>query len=53
VNHKYGARQVALLSLDDRPGGRCPELIAVGGQIGIEYFPGVLIEDLASEQRTR
>jgi len=53
VNHEYRARQAALLSLDDRPGGRCPELVAVGAQIGIEYFAGVHIEDLASEKRAR
>jgi hypothetical protein len=53
VNNEYGARQVALLSLDDGPDSRCPELVSVGAQIGIEYFAGVLIEDLASEKRTR
>jgi hypothetical protein len=53
VKNEYGARQVALLSLDDRPDSRCPELVSVGAQIGIEYFARILIEDLSSEQRTR
>ena len=53
MNDEYRARQVAPLSLDDRPDGRYPELVPVGAQIGIEYLAGVLIEDLASEKRVR